>query len=324
MNREITSITLLYSIMQFNEYLKTCRTGNTLTQEELVHALYSFDTGHFKGLDTTTLSKWERGITKPKLAKQVSIIKYFQTLTDIALPCFDDHSEEEIEESICKVGMQNIITDSKSKQIILDFPSDSMLLDDFRIYQLKNTTMLNKVLNINTYLDKDFNQNFTQLETEDFKKWAFMPGNLFLVCEYANEPTGLLFILKLKPEAFKKIINGEIMERELIEEDFALPDEVGSSYIISFFALNKKAASMLFVRYYAHLISHQHTIEEVGVATFMEDAQKLIENINLPYHTSCITEDNRELQFYKASLSSFLATQSVIKMILTKQSCKEE
>ena len=310
--------------MQFNEYLKTCRTANSHTQEELVHALYSFDTEHFKGLDTTTLSKWERGITKPKLAKQVSIIKYFQTLTHVVLPCFDSYSEAEIEESICQVGMQNIITESKSKKLILNFPSDSMSIDDLRVYQLKNFIMIDKVININTYLDNDFNQGFTQLEADDFKKWAQLPGNLFLVCEYFEEIIGLLFVLKLKTSVFEKIINGEIMEKELKNEDFALPHEEGSSYILSFFTLNKKAASMLFVRYYAHLISHQKYIHEVGVATFMEDAQKLIENINLPYYTSSIVGQEKELQFFKAPLSSFLATESVIKMILTKQECKEE
>ncbi len=322
--RETTSLSLLYSNMQFNEYLKTCRTRNLLTQEELVHALYSFDMAYFKGLDTTTLSKWERGVTKPKLEKQVSIIKYFQMLTKVALPCFDDHSEEEIEEHICKVGMQNIISESKSKQLILDFPSNSMSLDNLSVYQLKNTIMIDKVININTYLDRDFNQNFTQLETGDFKKWALIEGNLFLVCEYANEVIGLLFILKLKPKAFEKIMNGKIMERSLHEEDFALPHEKGSSYILSFFALNEKAASMLFIRYYAHLISHQHYIDEVGTATFMKDAQKLIKNINLPYYTSYITENKMELQFYKAPLSSFLATPKIIKMILTRQIMKEE
>lgn len=310
--------------MQFNEYLKLCRTNNTLTQEELVHILYSFDIGHFRGLDTTTLSKWERGITKPKLAKQVSIIKYFQDLTHMALPCFNGYNEEEIEKNICKAGMQNIIADSKSKELILDFPSAMMSIDDFKVYQLKNFEMIDKVIKINTYLDKDFNHNFTQLKSEDFKKWALIPGNLFLVCEYGEEIVGLLFVLKLKPDVFAKIINRNMMEKELVDDDFALPEEEGSSYILSFFALNEKAASMLFVRYYAHLITHQIYMDEVGVATMMEDAQKLIENISLPYHSSCIINNGKELQFFKAPLSSFLATERVIKMILSKQDCKEE
>jgi len=310
--------------MQFNEYLKTCRTKNTLTQEELVQALYIFDTEHFSGLDTTTLSKWERAVTQPKLLKQVSIIKYFQKMTKMALPCFDEHSEEEIEESLCKVGMTNILTGSKSKELILDFPSAMMSLDDLKIYQLKDFNLIDKVIKINTYLDKDFNNDYTQLTDDTFKTWALMPGNFFIVCEFGEEIVGLLFTLKLKPSSFEKIINGNIMEKELTREDFALPNEEGCNYIISFFSLNKKAASLLFVRYYAHLISHQTTISEVGIATFMDDGQKLIESLNLPYYTSCVVQDKMELQFYRASLSSFLATPSVVKMILTKQECKEE
>jgi len=310
--------------VQFNEYLKTCRTKNTLTQEELVQALYIFDTEHFSGLDTTTLSKWERAVTQPKLLKQVSIITYFQNITKMALPCFDEHSEEEIEESLCKVGMKNILKESKSKELILDFPSAMMSLDDLKIYQLKDFNLIDKVIKINTYLDKDFNNDYTQLTDDTFKTWALMPGNFFIVCEFGEEIVGLLFTLKLKPASFEKIINGNIMEKELIPEDFAQPNEEGSNYIISFFSLNKKAASLLFVRYYAHLISHQTTIDEVGIATFMDDGQKLIESLNLPYYTSCVVPNNMELQFYRASLSSFLATPSVVKMILTKQECKEE
>lgn len=284
--------------MKFNEYLKLCRTNNILTQEELVHALYSFDIEHFKALDTNTLSKWERGVTKPKLAKQVSIIKYFQALTHMALPCFNNHSEEEIEKIICRSGMQNIIADSKSKELILDFPSAMMSIDDLKIYQLKNFNMIDKVIKINTYLDKDFNHDFTQLQFDDFKKWALLSGNLFLACVFGEEVIGLLFVLKLKLEVFNRIINGNMMEKELVEDDFALPHEQGSSYILSLFALNEKAASMLFVRYYAHLIAHQTYINEVGIATMMEDIQKLIENINLPYHNSCIINNGKELQFF--------------------------
>jgi len=43
--------------VQFNEYLKICRVENQLTQEQLVHDLYSHDTKHFVALDTGTLGK---------------------------------------------------------------------------------------------------------------------------------------------------------------------------------------------------------------------------------------------------------------------------
>jgi transcriptional regulator with XRE-family HTH domain len=310
--------------VQFNEYLKSCRTQNNLTQEALVQALYIYNTEYFSGLDTTTLSKWERAITQPKLLKQVQIIKYFQELTTMALPCFGEKNQEEIETQLCQVGMMNIIKGSKSKELILDFPSAMMSIDNLKVYQLKKFNLIDKVIKINTYLDKDFNSDYSQLTDADFKKWALMSGNFFLVCEIGDEVIGLLFSLKLKPEAFKRIINGEMMEKELKDADFALEDEEGSNYMLSFFSLNKKAASILFIRYYAYLIAQQKYIKEVGIATFLEDGQRLIESLSLPYYTSCMVQKGMELQFYKASLADFLATPQVIKMILTKQTCEEE
>jgi len=307
--------------MQFNTYLKACRTDHGLTQEELVHTLYSFDFESFSGLDTTTLSKWERGVTQPRLPKQVSIIKYFQEITEEAFPCFQSYSEEEIEKNICEAGMRNIIIESKSKKLVLDFPSSMMSIDDLIVYQLREFAMIDKVTRLNTYLDKNFNKDLTGLEPEDFKRWALLSGSTFLVCEYGEEIMGLLFVLKLKPDVFAHIMDGIIMEKDLKEEDFALHGEEGSSYILSFFSLNEKAASMLFVRFYAYLIADQKTISEVGVATMMEDGEKLIESINIPYYQSNMIGEGTEVQLYRTSLSSFLSTPKAIKMILSKQDC---
>ena len=56
--------------MQFNEYLKTCRMNYNLTQDELVEELFhTYD--DFEGLTSNALSRWERGINKLSLDKQV-------------------------------------------------------------------------------------------------------------------------------------------------------------------------------------------------------------------------------------------------------------
>jgi len=99
---------------------------------------------------------------------------------------------------------------------------------------------------------------------------------------------------------------------------------MGSNYIFSFFAMNEKAASMLFIRYYAHLIANQKVIEEVGLSTMMEDAKKMIKNLNLKYCASTMVRESLELQTYRETLPEFLASEKVIKMILSKQDCPEE
>ncbi len=308
--------------MHFNEYLKTCREESSLTQEKLVEELYQFNIDLFEGLDTNALSKWERGVTKPRLNKQIQILKYFQEQTGIALPCHEKYTVHEAEEIICQAGIQNLL--GKSKELVLNFPSNMIVAEDLKVVQLRNTDMLDKVLDINVDLDKDFNRNLTELNSEHFKMWALHPDNTFYVCEYKEQFFGLLFTLRLKPEVFEKIINFEMLEKELTGDDFASYDEPGTSYILSFFAMNEMAASMLFLRYYAYLIAHQDVITDVGLATMMEDAKKLIKNMNLYHANSKIMGEDFEMQTYRETLANFLASEAVIKMILSEQDCPEE
>ncbi len=308
--------------MYFNEYLKLCREKNNLTQEQLVSDLYSHDITMFESLDTSTLSKWERSIVKPKISRQVSILKYFQQKTGIALPCWDSYSSKETEELICKVGMQNLL--GKSKELVLNFPSSMIGADDLHVYQLRNSENMDKIIDININLDKDFNHDTTQFQSEQFKEWALHPSSSFYACEYKEQFFGLLFTLRLKPEVFEKIMDLEIEEKDLTVNDFALPEEMGCNHMISFFAMSEKAAALLFIRYYAHLIANQKFIADVGVATMMEEAKKLINNMNLNYHSSKSVGEGLELQTYRETLPNFLASEKVVKMILSKQECPEE
>ena len=308
--------------MHFNEYLKQCRESNHLTQEQMVSDLYSYDTDSFGGLDTTTLSKWERAITKPKLSRQVAIIKYFQHKTDNALPCWENYTTEEVEEQICKVGMQNLL--GKNKKLILDFPSTMTSAGGLSAVQLRNSEMIEDVIDINMDLDRTFNHRFSELIPEHFESWAMHNSNSFFVCRHKRQFFGLLFTLRVKPETLDGLMRFEIREKDLMEKDFASFDEMGSNYIVSFFAMNDEAASMLFIRYYAHLIAHQKVIREVGVATMMEDGRKLLGNMNFRHYSSLDIDGGLTIDSYRETLPEFLATEKVVRMILSHQSCPEE
>jgi len=218
--------------------------------------------------------------------------------------------------------MQNLL--GKSKELVLNFPAAMIGADDLHVYQLRNSDMVDEVIAINMDLDKDFNHDSTQLQTTQFKEWALHPSNSFYICKYQEQFFGLLFTLRLKPEVFKKIMSFEIVEKELKVEDFASFDEMGCSYMLSFFAMNEKAASMLFIRYYAHLIANQKVIAEVGLATMMEDVKKFIINMHLHYHGSKSFGEGLESRTYRETLHSFLVSEKVVKMIFSKQECPEE
>ena len=304
--------------LHFNEFLRSCRESTNLTQDELVSELYYYDDS-FASLDGSMLSKWERGVVKPIASKQVTILKYFQDKTQLALPCWSDYSIEESEEKICKVGMKNLL--GKSKELILNFPEKMIGTDDLHVLQLRNSDMIDKIINID--LDKGFNHKFTDLLPEHFKEWAQHPSNSFFFCEYKSQFFGLLFTLRLKPDTFEKIMDLEIKEKDLTENDLASFDEMGSNYIISFFAMNEKVASILFIRYYAHLIANQKNIAEVGFATMMDDVRKLSSKMNFKKHAAKALENGLTLETYRNALPNFFATEDVMKMILSKQDCPE-
>ncbi len=76
-------------VLTFSKYLKNVRSQKKLTQQALLDVLVE---GHesFSKLDSTTLSRWERGATSPKLEKQLIIARLLDTdITQLIDPDVD-------------------------------------------------------------------------------------------------------------------------------------------------------------------------------------------------------------------------------------------
>ena len=308
--------------MHFNEYLKQCREHSHLTQEHLTSDLYNFDIDTFEGIQTTTISKWERDITQPKLSKQISIIKYFQQKTGTALPCWENYTVEEAEELICRVGIHNLL--GKSKKYIYDFPSEMLSLDDMKVYPMRNSERMDALLDANMLVHQSLNHPYTQISRQQFREWAFHPESLFLACKFKNNFLGLFFSIRVKPEVFGKILSFKMKKSEITEKDFASSGEPGSSLMLSFFAMNEKVAILLLVRYYAYLITNQTSIDEIGGVTIQDEAKRIVSNMNLYLDGSIVTDDGTEIEAYRQTLPNILASENSVKMLLSRGECPEE
>jgi transcriptional regulator with XRE-family HTH domain len=308
--------------VRFGEYLKRYRKTYHITQEELVQALYNFDDTLFQGLDTTTVSKWERSVTQPKLAKQVRILQYFQQKSGMAFPALQGENVEETEKLICRSGFENLIL-NRSRELVLNFPEKTMNEKNLRVDHIRHSDRMDAVLEITADIRNSNNPSFFHITVDQLREWALHPSNLFLVCNYKEIVTGLLFSLRLKPDTFNHVMQFEKGIQEITIEDIAAFDEPGANYIIAFLALNGKSASMLFLRYYAHLIARQESILSVGVTTALADARKIIENMDLE-HIKTFEEEGIRVDSYEASLQHALASENVVKMILRREECPEE
>ena len=304
--------------MQFNEYLKSCRKRYDLTQENLVQELYNFS-DIFKGLDTRTLIRWEQGSTKPTAIKQVKIIQLFQKFSTHIFPYFYDY--EYAEEELCIVGINNLI--GNSKEHIVNFPKNIFNIDDIKISHIRSHENIELILNMPQSIFQGLTSNYFKLTLQLLKNWSLNPSHLFLIAQVKNQFVGMFFTLRIKPNIFKKLISFEILTNELRDEDFARFEEEACMFPISIFAYNDKVASLLYLRFYAHLIANQNTIIEVGTTPLLNGGKKLAEKMHLT-HIINKTINGETLSAYSASLEDVLINEDVLKMIFLKHDCPED
>jgi len=308
------------SILQFNNYLKSCRERYELTQEQLVQKLYNTH-DVFEGLDVNTYSRWERGSTKPSMDKQIKIVSLFSTLSNTVLSCFNTMQKEDVETELCKMGVHNLI--GYSKEHILNFPTKSFRVDDISIKHLRSNSDIDTVLQMPYTVIENLTGNVYNLSYENIKSWAQHPSNLFLVSEYQGQFYGLLFTLRLKPHVFQKIIDFTMNINDIKEDDFAGFDEMGSNFPMAFFAYNDKSSTLLILRYYAHLIANQDVIANIGTTPLLDGAKKIVQKMNLKHYKDKKVKQGT-LSSYSAPLSEVLINEAVLKMIFQKQECPED
>ncbi len=305
--------------MQFNIYLKNCREQFHLTQEQLVRELYGSDE-LFEGLDISTLSRWERGVTHPSVQKQMKIVSLFGSFSNSILSCFNDMNREEVENRLCKMGIKNII--GSSREHILNFPSKSFKVDDILIKHIRSNSDIDRALDMPYTVIENLTGNVYEISLDMLKSWALHPSNMFLLSEYKGHFHGLLFTLRLKPEVFKQVINFDKKIKEIEIADFANFEQMGSNIPIAFFAYNDKSSSLLILRYYAHLIANQNYIESVGTTPILDGAKKIVQKMSLKFYKEKKIKQG-VISSYTAPLSEVLINENVLKMLFMKQECPE-
>ena len=304
--------------MQFNEYLKSCRKKYNLTQEKLVQELYNFD-DLFKGLDTRTLIRWETGATKPTAAKQVVIIQLLQKFSTHIFPCF--YNQDNVEEELCRVGIKNLI--GNSKEHIVNFPNNIFSVEDISISHIRSHNNIELLLKMPQAILSKRVDNYFQITIEQLREWALHPSNLFLIAQSNDNFVGMFFTIRLKPNIFKKLLSFDIQIKDINLNDFATFEEDACNFPIAMFTYNERVASLLYIRYYAHLISNQDTIIEVGTTPLLEGAKKLLEKMHIQYVDNK-NINGRTLAAYSAPIENILINEDVLKMLFVKQECPED
>lgn len=303
-------------MFKFSDYLRICRENIGATQSEMVDQLLKIDTT-FNSLDATTLSRWERGVSKPALSKQTLIIKYISRYFDRIYPFLEEAEPIEIEKSFCAIGFSKLLGRHK---MVMDFPTNHM---DTKLFQVKfyheSEHQMTALRRNHMIMQEIYGP---QLCDQLHEKLAQHPSNYFAICEYQNDYYGHFFALRLKPTVFKRLMDFTMRAEELTVEDIANDDEMGSYYFFGFFSLGELVISLIWIHFYTQLIKQQKSIEDLGAMIVSKEGEIIAKNMN----TECINmidvQDTTIMNF-QASIDQMLITENVVKMLFNPESCPE-
>jgi len=304
--------------MVFAEYLKSCRQKAEMTQDEVVHALYLLDEENFAGVNVSTLSRWERGITTPSTARIGTVLSFFQSRFNAPLPCLESSDTESLEKALCEKSLIQLF--GRQSRMIVDISWGDEALPHFEIINLRKHPNAEELLELNFMLHQSVNTGFTKVELANFKRWLEHPAHLFSAVTYRSSFLGLLFALRLKPDSFRKILGFSLKKNELDDKDFASPDEEASIYLLSMFSFSQEVAAMLFNRLFAYLVAHQKNTDELGFLSSFDEAQLLAESMSLK-PVSRHFEDNVNIISYRNDLFTLMKSPLGIQTLFPRKEC---
>jgi hypothetical protein len=102
---------------------------------------------------------------------------------------------------------------------------------------------------------------------------------------------------------------------DITTEDLAGENEKGSYMNVGLFAMNEKAISLLFVRFYAHLIINQKKILNVCTLISNNDAVNIATNFGLK--KGLVRDD---LMVHNGTIKDLLLTEQIIKILFSPNS----
>lgn len=301
--------------MKIADYLKKCRKSLQLTQESLVHRLYTWDDEHFGGIDTATVSKWERGVTAPPIPRLQALLSFFQEQSSLPLPCREDIDEERATKELMSGEVSKVV--GRPRQLVGQLPLTIDFSRGFRLASLRGHPRADELLEIAAMMIESSNPDYSKVSAEKLGEWIEYPANLFQVLSYKSAVLGLLFTLRLKPESFEEVLTFGKRKSDLTHEDFASEDEPASLYALAYYAMTPQVGTILLARLYAHLIAHQKTLRELGLVSPLSEVHRIAENIGLKA-TGTKEADPGPLKAYRNDLYTVLSSPPVLKSLFEK------
>ncbi|MBN2646925.1 MAG: helix-turn-helix transcriptional regulator [Thiotrichales bacterium] len=303
-------------MFRFSDYLRICRENRAITQTELVDELLALD-DTFQALDVTTLSRWERGVSKPALGKQTLMIQYFSRHFGRVYPFLEEAEPITIEKSFCALGFSKLLGRHK---MVMEFPTRLMDIQQFSIQFYAESVHKSNALRKNYLILRElYGATFSETLHQEL---AENPQNYFAICDYQGDYFGHFFALKLKPDTFNRLMDFSLSVDQIQLNDVCGPQELGCYYYFGFFSIGELVISLIWIHFYTLLIKEQNHIQQLGAMIVSKEGETIAKNMNTQVlHSRQV--NGQTISNFQATPAQMLITENVVKMLFNPESCPE-
>lgn len=296
----------------FGSYLKRRRRDNGLTQDRLALALSCHSTT-LGGIDSVTISRWERGTTEPTLERQRHVIHFFQDDADQVLPFRSARPNLLSPEQSVGYLIRHYLNSPKLGSKVGTFPEKENR--KYEVCHLSGSDVDDPFIELILDYDHSIFEAGLPVSHELLHGWIGHSNVLSVVSTKFSHYFGHLIALPLAEDIYWRLIHGEMEEAEIRNSDIVPPEEPHGLYIYSLYGASKIAAALLLIEMAHYAGKYLESIRHIGGLCATSDGARLARSFHLqPGHVGPeiahgpVRYQGREVQYltYTAPLVSIL------------------
>ncbi len=263
----------------FGEYLRRRRKQAGYTQDRLANALSRFNAKQLCGLDSVTISRWERATTEPTAERQKQVIRFFGDSLEEVFPFRSSKSQTLTPERSVSYLVRHHLNSPKLAHKVGSFPATD--IQKYQVLRLGEELDSQPLLELALDYDHALFPCAHPVSLSQLEGWSEHAQELMLGCTRLGHYFGHLLCLPVKPERFEQLVRAEINESDIRVDDLARSDEPHSLYIYSLYGASRVVASIMLVHLARYISEHKDEVQEIGALCATSDGARLARAFHL-------------------------------------------
>ena len=262
----------------FGEYLKKRRKAAGLTQDRLAIALSCYSPV-LSGIDSVTISRWERATTEPTTERQREVISYFHDDIEKIFPFRCGRTQKFDHSQAIEYLSRHYLSSPKLGAKVGSFPEKST--GNYSVEKLTMAEHHQNYIDIVLEYEQSIYDSMVPVTKERLSGWIHQNNRLAIVCRKHGQYFGHMIVLPLKDEVFWELIQGHREEASLALDDFAAPGEPQNLYVFSLYGSSRISAGRLLMELIAYVSRHYDHINNIGALCVTSDGARLARAFHL-------------------------------------------